>query len=92
MAHTKSGGTNSLGRDSESKRLGVKLSGGQNAAAGNIIIRQRGAKFMPGGGVKIGKDDTIFAVRNGKVKFTTLRKKTFTGASKTVKIVHVIAA
>lgn len=90
MAHTKAGSTTRLGRDSEAKRLGVKLFGGQIARAGNIIIRQRGSKFLAGQGVKMGKDDTIFAVRGGKVKFTTVNKKTFVGKRRLVKIVHVV--
>lgn len=69
MAHKKAGGSSSNGRDSESKRLGVKLYGGQEAVAGNIIVRQRGTKFHPGVGVGMGKDHTIFAKINGKVLF-----------------------
>ncbi len=90
MAHTKSGGTTKLGRDSESKRLGVKLADGQNAIIGNIIIRQRGSKFMAGKGVEMGKDDTIFAIKNGIVKFTSLNKKNYDGSRRLVKIVHVV--
>lgn len=90
MAHTKAGSTTKLGRDSESKRLGVKLFGGQPVRIGNIIIRQRGSKFLAGHGVKMGKDDTIFAVRDGKVKFTTSKKKTFTGHRRLIKTVHVV--
>ncbi len=90
MAHTKAGSTSKLGRESESKRLGVKLSGGQSARIGNIIIRQRGSKVLAGEGVKMGKDDTIFAIRDGKVKFTTLKKKTFTGKTRLAKMVHVV--
>ena len=90
MAHTKSGGTTKLGRDSESKRLGVKLSSGQLAIPGNIIIRQRGSKYLAGQGVKMGKDDTIFAITNGIVKFTTRKKKNFNGSRRLVKTVHVV--
>lgn len=90
MAHTKSGGTTKLGRDSESKRLGVKLFSGQPAISGNIIIRQRGSKYLAGEGVKMGKDDTIFAVTNGTVKFTTRKKKNFNGSRRLVKTVHVV--
>jgi large subunit ribosomal protein L27 len=71
MAHKKAGGSTALGRDSESKRLGVKLSDGQIAKAGNIIIRQRGTKYHPGENVRRGNDDTLFAVADGKVKFST---------------------
>lgn len=73
MAHKKGVGSSKNGRESHSKRLGVKIYGGQGAIAGNIIIRQRGTKFHPGDGVGIGKDHTIFAMVDGVVNFT--RKK-----------------
>ena len=69
MAHKKGVGSSKNGRESESKRLGVKLSGGQAAKAGNIIIRQRGTKYKLGRNVGIGKDHTIFALIDGKVVF-----------------------
>ncbi|MFN8259841.1 MAG: 50S ribosomal protein L27 [Chitinophagales bacterium] len=69
MAHKKGVGSSRNGRESHSKRLGVKLYGGQEAIAGNIIIRQRGTKFHPGEGVGLGKDHTIFATKDGKVLF-----------------------
>ena len=69
MAHKKAGGSTRNGRDSESKRLGVKMYGGQQVAAGNIIVRQRGTKFHPGSNVGIGKDHTLFAKCDGKVSF-----------------------
>ncbi|APR54203.1 50S ribosomal protein L27 [Sphingomonas koreensis] len=69
MAHKKAGGSSRNGRDSESKRLGVKLFGGQQAIAGNIIVRQRGTKFYPGANVGIGKDHTLFALTDGRVRF-----------------------
>ena len=69
MAHKKAGGSTRNGRDSESKRLGVKLFGGQAAIAGNIIVRQRGTEFHPGKNVGIGKDHTLFAKANGVIKF-----------------------
>jgi large subunit ribosomal protein L27 len=69
MAHKKAGGSSRNGRDSESKRLGVKLFGGQNAIAGNIIVRQRGTKWHPGNGVGMGKDHTLFALTDGCVTF-----------------------
>lgn len=69
MAHKKAGGSTRNGRDSESKRLGVKLFGGQIADAGNIIVRQRGTQFHPGENVGIGKDHTIFATVQGSVHF-----------------------
>lgn len=69
MAHKKGVGSTDNGRDSNSKRLGVKLFGGQSAIAGNIIVRQRGTKFHPGNGVGLGKDYTIFALKDGVVEF-----------------------
>ncbi|MFZ1641453.1 MAG: 50S ribosomal protein L27 [Candidatus Contendobacter sp.] len=71
MAHKKAGGSSRNGRDSESKRLGVKLYGGQLARAGNIIIRQRGTKFHPGRNVGCGVDYTLFAKVDGQVVFET---------------------
>ncbi|MGD9740850.1 MAG: 50S ribosomal protein L27 [Bauldia sp.] len=71
MAHKKAGGSSRNGRDSAGRRLGVKLAGGQQAIAGNIIIRQRGTKWHPGTGVGIGKDHTIFATIDGVVTFRT---------------------
>ena len=73
MAHKKGAGSSRNGRESESKRLGVKLYGGQFAIAGNIIVRQRGTKHYPGKNVKKGKDDTLYAVSDGIVKFTKKR-------------------
>ena len=69
MAHKKGGGTSCNGRDSQGQRLGVKSYGGQTVTAGSIILRQRGTKFYPGAGAGIGKDDTIFALNDGKVEF-----------------------
>ena len=69
MAHKKGGGTTRNGRDSESKRLGVKVYGGQSINAGGIIIRQRGTKVHPGENVGMGKDHTLFALIEGKVAF-----------------------
>ena len=71
MAHKKAGGSTRNGRDSESKRLGVKCFGGEQVVAGNIILRQRGTKFHPGQNVGLGKDYTIFAKSDGIVKFET---------------------
>ena len=73
MAHKKGVGSSKNGRESESKRLGVKIFGGQLARAGNIIVRQRGTKFHPGSNVGMGKDHTLFSLVDGKVVFT--RKK-----------------
>lgn len=69
MAHKKAGGSSRNGRDSESKRLGVKRYAGENVLAGNILVRQRGTKFHPGTNVGKGKDDTLFAKATGIVKF-----------------------
>ena len=69
MAHKKSGGSAKNGRDSRSKRLGVKRYDGQLVNAGSILVRQRGTRVMPGTNVKRGKDDTLFALRTGTVKF-----------------------
>ncbi|MDF5910216.1 50S ribosomal protein L27 [Pseudomonas aeruginosa] len=71
MAHKKAGGSTRNGRDSESKRLGVKLFGGQAVKAGNILVRQRGTKFHAGYGVGLGKDHTLFAKVDGVVEFET---------------------
>ena len=70
MAHKKGGGSTKNGRDSESKRLGVKKFGGQYVLAGNILVRQRGTKFHPGANVMRGGDDTLFAVAEGTVRFS----------------------
>jgi large subunit ribosomal protein L27 len=75
MAHKKAGGSSRNGRDSESKRLGVKRYGGQEVLAGNIIVRQRGTEFHPGENVGIGKDHTLFALVDGKVKFAVKGEK-----------------
>lgn len=91
MAHTKAAGSTRLGRESESKRLGVKLFDGQKANPGNIIIRQRGTKYLPGRNVKKGKDDTLYALKEGIVKFQKKRIKIFNGLKiKNKTIVHVI--
>ena len=71
MAHKKAGGASRNGRDSESKRLGVKRFGGEAVKAGNILVRQRGTKFHPGNNVGIGRDHTLFALIDGKVNFRT---------------------
>jgi large subunit ribosomal protein L27 len=69
MAHKKGLGSSRNGRDSAAQRLGVKIFAGQEIKAGMIIVRQRGTRFWPGEGVKIGKDDTLFAARDGRVEF-----------------------
>ena len=72
MAHKKAGGSSRNGRDSKSKRLGVKAYGGETVISGNILVRQRGTKIKPGKNVGLGKDYTIFAVADGVVEFETL--------------------
>ena len=79
MAHTKAKGTTKLGRDSESQRLGVKIYGGSPIKCGQIIIRQRGTAYFAGDGVKTGKDDTLYAVRDGVVLFKKVRYANFNG-------------
>lgn len=90
MATRKAGGSTALGRDSISKRLGVKIGGGQPVAISNIIIRQRGTKFHPGKNVKRGNDDTLFALINGTVEFQTRKVKAFTGKLALRTFVNVI--
>ena len=77
MAHKKGLGSSRNGRDSESKRLGVKIFAGQDVRAGMIIARQRGTRFSSGPGTAIGRDDTIFATRDGKVAFRTSGDRRF---------------
>ncbi len=82
MAHKKAGGSTSLGRDSQGKRLGVKTGDGSSARAGQILVRQRGTKIHPGKNVRIGGDDTLYAAVGGIVKFTQKKKANFHGALK----------
>ena len=77
MAHKKGLGSSRNGRDSESKRLGVKIFAGQEVKAGMIIVRQRGTRFRPGDGVGLGRDHTIFALREGTVEFRTSGDKRY---------------
>jgi len=89
MSKTKSAGSTSLGRDSQPKYLGVKLFGGQKAQPGSIIIRQRGSKFIAGKNVREGKDNTLYAIKVGVVKFSTKKVKKFDGSKRIAKIVNV---
>ena len=89
MSKTKATGATKLGRDSQPKYLGVKLFAGQKARPGMVIIKQRGTKFIPGKNVKKGSDDTLYAVKEGKIKFSTKRKKGFNGSQRIAKIVSV---
>lgn len=79
MAHVKGGSSTQLGRDSQSKRLGVKLFAGQQAKPGNILVRQRGAYYLPGRNVRRGGDDTLFAVAAGTITFQTRTKIRYDG-------------
>ena len=89
MAKTKAAGATKLGRSSLPKYLGVKLSEGQKAKTGMIIIRQRGTKFLPGKNVKRGRDDTLYAMKDGVVKFSTKRKKSFDNSQRIAKVVTI---
>jgi len=91
MSKTKSAGSTRLGRDSRSKRLGVKIYEGQKIKSGAIIIRQRGTKFLPGNNVGLGRDHTLFALKPGLVKFKTKRKKGFNNSQRIVKVVEVVS-
>ena len=85
MAHKKAGGSSRNGRDSQSKRLGIKRYGGEKVTAGNILVRQRGTPFHPGVNVGKGRDDTLFALKDGNVKFSK-------GGPKNRRFVHIIVA
>jgi len=89
MAHTKSGGSTKLGRDSASKRLGVKINDNQAVKAGEIIIRQRGTHYLPGRFVARAGDDTLYALKSGVVKFLSRKKTRFDGLRRYVKVATV---
>ena len=89
MAHTKSGGSTKLGRDSAAQRLGVKIQDGQKAMPGQIIIRQRGSKYVEGANVRRGGDDTLYAGVEGTVKFSDKKKTRFDGSLRYIKVVSV---
>ncbi|MFZ2153728.1 MAG: 50S ribosomal protein L27 [Candidatus Moraniibacteriota bacterium] len=90
MAHRKAGGSTSYGRDSISKRLGVKLFGSEKVSTGNIIIRQKGTKFHPGKNVRRGEDDTLYAIAEGFVKFSKKKVIAFTGKIAKRRFVSVV--
>ncbi|NUM25161.1 MAG: 50S ribosomal protein L27 [Candidatus Buchananbacteria bacterium] len=90
MAHKKAGGSTHLGRDSQSKRLGIKLYEGEFAPAGSILVRQRGSKFRAGKNVKRGNDDTLYALIPGVVKFSRKKIKKFTGNIEWAKFVNIL--
>lgn len=89
MSKTKAAGATKLGRDSQPKYLGVKLFEGQSAKAGSIIIRQRGTKFIAGKNVKRGADDTLYALKQGVVRFATKKKRNFNNSQRLIKVVNV---
>ena len=89
MAHTKAGGSTKLGRESAAQRLGVKIQDGQPVLIGQIIIRQRGTKYHPGRDVARAGDDTLFALSNGVVRFSTKMKTSFDRSRKAVTVVSV---
>ena len=89
MSKTKQGGSSRLGRDSAAQRLGIKAYDGEVIKIGQIIIRQRGSNVVAGKNVKVGSDDTIYAMKDGKVKFSAKSKKHFDGSTKIVKVVSV---
>lgn len=91
MAHTKAKGTSKLGRESAAQRLGVKIFGGAKVAAGQIIIRQRGTKWHPGEGVARGGDDTLFALRDGRVEYSKIKPIAFTGTPQERRLVSVVS-
>lgn len=90
MAHKKAAGSTQNNRDSQAKRLGVKIWGGQPIKAGNIIIRQRGTRYRAGKNVGIGKDRTLFALTDGVVQFQEKRIKKFDGRAFKEQLVHVV--
>ena len=92
MSHKKAGGSTRLGRDSSAQRLGVKLHDGEQVKPGMIIVRQRGTRVHPGTNVKKGKDDTLFSLAKGVVKFATRKRMRFDGTLKSAKFVNVVTA
>ncbi len=89
MSTSKSAGATKLGRDSQPKYLGIKLYAGQKTRPGMIIIRQRGTKYLAGKNVRKGADDTLYALKEGVIRFTTKRKTKFDGSQRVAKIVNV---
>ena len=90
MAHKKAGGSTAFGRDSQSKRLGIKLFAGQFAKPGSILVLQRGTKIRPGQNVKKGADDTLFAITSGMVKFNRKKIRKFTGRLEWARFINII--
>ena len=89
MSKTKQGGSSRLGRDSAAQRLGIKAYAGESIKIGQIIIRQRGSKYLAGNNVKVGSDDTIYAMKDGFVKFSSKTKRLYDGSSRKAKVVSV---
>ena len=92
MSHKKAGGSTKNGRDSKSKRLGVKLFAGQRVSAGNILVRQKGSTYSAGDNVGVGKDFTLFALKDGLVKFTEKRVKKYNDRVFKNRFIHVVPA
>ena len=90
MAHKKAGGSTALGRDSVSKRLGVKIFGAQKVKKGEVIVRQKGTKYHPGVNVKVGGDSTLYSLADGLVKFQSKMVRKFHGNLRRTRIVHVV--
>ncbi|HYE59995.1 MAG TPA: 50S ribosomal protein L27 [Candidatus Kapabacteria bacterium] len=90
MAHKKAGGSTHLGRDSQPQYLGVKVGDGELVQSGSVLIRQRGTRIFPGKNVKKGKDDTLFSMIQGRVKFTDRKRLRFDGTLKRTKFVNVL--
>ncbi len=90
MAHKKAGGSTSLGRDSVSKRLGVKIFGNQKVKTGEVIVRQKGTKYHPGQNVRMGGDSTLYALADGLVRFQNKKLAKFHGNLKSTRIVSVV--
>lgn len=89
MAKTKSGGSSRLGRDSQPKYLGIKKFSGETVEAGQILVRQRGGKFLAGKNVRKGGDDTLYAGKGGVVRFSNKNKKGFNGSQRIAKVINV---
>lgn len=89
MAHTKAGGSTKLGRDSAAQRLGIKRQEGQFVNAGEVLIRQRGTKYLPGFNVKRGRDDTLYAAKAGVIKFSDKKKTNFDGNVREAKVISI---
>lgn len=89
MAHRAGKASTKLGRDSQPKYLGIKLFDGQKIKTGNIIVRQRGTRYLPGTNVRKGSDDTLYAATSGTVSFRTLKKTRFDGTKRIAKVISV---